>query len=134
MENTKRLQEIEEELEVVREEIHVKEQNDPYLHTDPATSWDNFCKYMKPEWKRQGNLDREKRMLLTPEFHDLPDYGKVMTLKDWVECVEEGGFIDYDGHGYYVRDKKKSNIMLHPSDVRYDSIRDDFDTIIWFNR
>ena len=135
MDNIKRLQEIEEELEVVRKEIHELEKTEPpYSSEDPAGSWDAYCKHMQPAWDKQAKLGREKRMLMTPEFDDLPDYGDVMTLKHWLECVDCGGFIDYDGHGNYVRDGKKSNITIHPSDVRHDSIRDDFDTIIWFNR
>ena len=130
-----RLAEIEVQLEAVRKEICEKEQNDPYLHTDPATSWTNFCKYMKPEWDRQAKLDREKRLLMTPEFErDVPDYGDVMSLKDFIECCKDGGFIDYDGSGTYAKDGKLSNISIFPSDVKHNSVRKDFDTIIWFNR
>jgi len=135
MDNEKRLAEIEVELEIVRKEIRVKEQNDFYLHTDPATSWDNFSKYMKPEWDRQSKLDREKRMLMTPVLErDVPSYGHQMPLKEFIECVEEGGFIDYDGSGEYTKDGKMSGITINPSDVDSDSIRNDFDTIIWFNK
>lgn len=130
-----RLKEIEAELEIVREEIREKEKNDPYLNTDPATSWTNFCKYMKPEWDRQARLDRERRLLMTPEFErDLPDYGDVMSLKDFIEYCKDGCFIDYDGSGTYAKDGKLSNISIYPSDVEYNSIRKDFDTIVWFNK
>ncbi len=128
MDNEKRLQEIEKESETLNVLVEEKEKN------DPNKGWEAFCAHMKPEWDALAKLGRERRMLMTPKFEDIPEYGDVMTLKDWLECVEEGGFIDYDGHGRYVRDGKESDIMIYPSDVRYDSIRDDFDTIIWFNR
>ena len=139
MENEIRLQELKNEIELVNQAISLKEQDDPTIN------YNEFCEYMKPEWDALGKLDREQRMLMIPEFDVLPDYGKldfdvlpdygdIMSLKNWLECVADGGFIDYDGHGYYVKNGKESNIMLHPSDVRYDSIRDDFDTMIWYNR
>ena len=69
-----------------------------------------------------------------PVFDELSDYGDVMPLTAFIECVKDGGFIDYDGFGYYVRDGKESDIMIHPSDIKRGNVRKDFDTIIWFNR
>ena len=130
-----RLAEIEVELENVHNEIREKEKNDPYLDTDPATSWTNFCKYMKPEWDRQAKLDREKRLLIIPEFNrEVKGSDHVMSLEDFIEHCEDGMFIDYDGFGHYVKDGKMSNIDIYPSDVEHNSIRKDFDTIVWFNK
>jgi hypothetical protein len=104
-------------------------------------TWNNskpFEEYWKhvqqPERNKIYKLDREKRMIMPYELHEIPSYGDVMSLKDFIECVNDGGFIDYDGHGYYVKDDKESNIMIVPSDVKYNSVRKDFDTIVWFNR
>lgn len=83
---------------------------------------------------KHAKLNREKRMLMTPEFNDIPDYADVMSLKDFIENVECGGFIDYDGSGNYVRDGKESNITINPSDIRYGAIRDDFDSVAWYNK
>lgn len=135
MDNTKKLREIEKELELARDAISEKEKSDPPYDTEnPAESWNNHCKHLQPEWDALNKLNREKRMLMTPEFQDLPHHGDVMSLKDFIENVNAGGFIDYDGSGNYVSDNMMSNITIYPSDVRYDSIRDDFDKIIWFNR
>lgn len=128
MDIEKRLAEIEIEIELVRSEISIKEEN------DPCDGWDEFCEYMKPEWDKLAKLDRERRMIMTPEFSELPTYGDVMSLKNFIGNVKCGGFIDYDGHGRYVRDGKESNITIHPSDVKHKAIRKDFDTIIWFNK
>jgi hypothetical protein len=135
MDNEKRLKEIEVELEKVHEEIEELEKTEPpYDPDNPAESFEKYKAHMKPGWNKQRKLGREKRMLMTPEFKELSTYGDVMTLKHWLECVNSGGFIDYDGSGNYVRDGKESNISIYPSDVRHNSIRNDFDTIIWFNR
>jgi hypothetical protein len=129
MDNGKRLQEIEAEIKAVREEIRKLELN------DPTGSWNEFSVYMQPVWNKQARLDREKRMLITPKFErDIPDYGDAMTLVDFVAAVKDGWFIDYDGSGEYVKGGKMSGISIYPSDVQNGAVRDDFDTIIWFNR
>jgi hypothetical protein len=73
-------------------------------------------------------------MIMPYVLNEMPTYGDVMSLADFIESVEDGGFIDYDGHGYYVKDDKASNIMIIPSDVKFNSIRKDFDKVVWFNR
>ena len=63
---------------------------------------------------------------------DISEYGELMTVDDWVACCESGGFIDYDGHGYPVRNGKCSNVLLKPS-IRH-LIPKDATHIEWFNR
>lgn len=79
-------------------------------------------------------LSRQERMMRPIELNDLPSYGNVMPLKDFIDCVKCGDFIDYDGYGSYVKDGKESNIEIYPSDVKNKLIRPEFDTIIWYNR
>lgn len=132
-----RLAEIEIEVENVYNEIEKLEKSQPpytYNPDNPMESYENYQVHMKPAWDKQAKLVREKRLIMTPEFKDLPDYGDVMSLKDFIDCVNSGGFIDYDGSGNYVRDNKISDIDIYPSDVKHNSVRKDFDTIIWFNR
>lgn len=135
MENEARLQEIEKQEEVLHEILEEKEKNWNYDDGDfGLEGYEKYRKNREPEVSQLSKLDREKRMLMTPKFDELPDYGDVMSLEDFKGNVACGGFIDYDGYGHYVRDGKESNIEIYPSDVRHGSIRDDFDTIIWFNR
>ena len=125
-----KLAEIEVKLQVVDKEICELELN------DPTNNWDEHCIYMKSTWDKQAKLNREKRMLMIPEFtdRDFDADDDVMSLKNFIENVNDGGFIDYDGFGRYIRGNQESNIDIYPSDIRHDAIRDDFDTIIWFNR
>lgn len=137
MDNEKRLLEIESEIEIVDKEIEEREKTDPNKgknFADLANAWEIYCEHMQEVWDKRAKLNREKRMLMTPEYEELPKYGDVMSLKGFIECVNSGGFIDYDGSGSYVKDGKESNISIYPSDVQNNSVRDDFDTIIWFNR
>ena len=72
----------------------------------------------------------------------MPNYNKpveedeaedVMTVEDFRENVESGGFIDYDGWGYPVRDGKADySITVQPS--RVNQIPDDATHILWLNR
>lgn len=130
------LAEIELELEAASEKTREMERADPYRGMeDHAKSWDLYCKYMKPYWGAQRKLDRERRMLMTPEFNrEVEKDDDVMSLTDFIEAVKDGCFIDYDGFGHYVKNGKMSDIDIYPSDVDHNSVRKDFDTIVWFNK
>ncbi len=40
-----------------------------------------------------------------------------MTAKDWLHCVEVGGFVDDDGNGYLATATHQSSILIMPSYV-----------------
>jgi hypothetical protein len=122
-------EQIEKELEEAEEAYDKKFNED-----NTNRSWDQFLRYAGPEIKKLGELSREKRMMMPYKMEEIPDYGDVMTLKDFIACVNDGGFIDYDGYGNYARDNMMSNITILPSDVKHNAIRKDFDTVVWFNR
>jgi len=130
MDTELRLLELDVEIGLAHQAINLKEQD------DPTNSWDEYCEYMKPEWDALAKLDREKRMLMTPELTDreFDADDDVMSIKDFIEAVKDGCFIDYDGFGRYVKGNQESNIHIYPSDVQHNSVRKDFDTIIWFNK
>ena len=80
---------------------------------------------------------RFKISVLEPiEYSDIPNYGKLMTLDEFLKNARNGNFIDYDGHGYYSTDTKMSNKMISPSDVDGGRLRKEieFTHIMWFNR
>lgn len=73
-----------------------------------------------------GILDTYKSEI-DPEDH-------IMTMEEFAESCEEGGFIDYDGFGHYSDGTYEFHKNIHPSDVtegRYDKR---FSHVIWFNR
>ena len=61
-------------------------------------------------------------------------YILAISLKDFIECVKCGGFINYDGYGKYVKNGMETDIEIYPSDVKNKNVRKEFDKIIWFNR
>ena len=66
----------------------------------------------------------------------LPKYGDHMLVVEWIACVENGGFIDYDGHGSLATDTEISDIEIHPSDVSALKLKlPSWAThVMWFNR
>lgn len=62
----------------------------------------------------------------------IPDYGDLMTLKDFVECVESGGFINYDGHGYYSDGQWMFEKVI-PSDIKGKKPKN-YSHVVWFNK
>lgn len=70
-------------------------------------------------------------MALTP----IPDYGDLMTLEEFEENCHCGGFIDYDGSGYYATpthfDRSKP---ASPSDICQGRVNRNFTHVLWFNK
>jgi len=93
-----------------------------------------FNKYMNKTGDVLSEISRELRLREEPTFSELDNTGDVMSLKDFIDFCECGGFIDHDGFGYYVRDGKMSDIKIFPSDIKHNKYRKDFDTIVWYNK
>lgn len=129
------MEKTQEELDLEKElDLAGDESQEAFDKCPAGLNFDEFEEYMRPYDTKVREISRKLRMIKTPEFSDLPDFGDVMSLKKFISNVECGGFIDYDGYGSYVKDGKESNITIYPSDVKHGAIRKDFDTIIWYNR
>ena len=122
-------EQIEADLEKANE-AYDRKFNEP----NDGRSWDDFLRYAKKEVEDLYRLSREKRMMMPYELDNIPDFADVMPLKEFIKCVESGGFIDYDGYGHYVLDGKETNIIIQPSDVKHGAIRWEFDSVAWYNR
>jgi len=111
-----------------------------FSNTEPFNekSFDDYSKgriqACGEDLKELITLERQERMLRPIILAELPTYGDVMSLADFIDCVNCGGFIDYDGYGHYVKNGMESNIEIFPSDIKFFMIRPEFDTIIWYNR
>ena len=89
---------------------------------------------LTPEGGSLREARGEYRATRTYELSELPDFGDVFPLSDFIRNVIVGGFIDSDGFGHYVKDGKESDVEIYPSDVERDLIREDFDTMVWYNK
>ena len=89
-----KVEELEKELEVAHAEYDEVFENLP-----EGLGYEEFQERLKPVSDKVSEINRKIRLIQEPKFEDLPDYGEVMTLKDFVKNVKSGGFIDYDGYG-----------------------------------
>ena len=109
-----------------------------HIAVGSAIKYDTYDEYeiaIAPFQAKLRALDRELRMIMPYEFIDSIDKeDDVMTIKEFTNAVKSGIFIDTDGYGRYIKGNKKTNITILPSDVKYQTIRRDFDTIVWFNK
>lgn len=66
-----------------------------------------------------------------PKLVPIPDYADLITLKEFKECVACGGFIPYDGSGYYATE----NSMDKETDVWSSKKPPTWAThVAWFNK
>lgn len=124
-----RLEEIEKRGKELYSIIAEKDKN-----WDFSKDWYDYQEYLSEEQDELSDLDREKRMIMPYTLENIPNYGDVMTLKEFIKAVKDGWFIDYDGSGNYIEFDKMTNISIYPSDVEHRSIRKQFEKIIWFNK
>lgn len=69
------------------------------------------------------------------KFTPRPDYGDLMTLAEFEKTVTSGGFIDYDGSGYYAKpDGYFPNLPARPSDIKMGKVDRKFTHVMWFNK
>ena len=47
----------------------------------------------------------------------IPKNSDIYTIKDFIEMVKTGCFIDYDGYGYYATTTLVSDEVIRPSDI-----------------
>ena len=60
--------------------------------------------------------------------------GDHMTMEEFVDCCRCGGFIDYDGYGYYATEDMKTDRIIRPSDVMSGIYDRKYTHVLWFNR
>lgn len=63
---------------------------------------------------------------------EIPTYGDIISLKEWLECCEDGGFIDYDGFGCASNGTHCTKKEYKPS--QRNKLPKGTTHIIWFNR
>jgi hypothetical protein len=77
------------------------------------------------------------------KFEDIDKNDCHLSLQEWKNDCGCGGFIDYDGYGYFATETQQSDIQVYPSDY-WDGSRKRVDAawfepdwathIVWYNR
>ena len=63
---------------------------------------------------------------------DIPNYGDLFTLEEWLKDCKNGFLIDYDGFGHPSDGKYMSNVFMKPS--KRNDYPEGTTHIVWFNR
>lgn len=123
--------------ELLREEERLNERYTEISDTcaQEGLSFSEFKERVKPIKEKLYFISKYKRLKQTPTV----EYGKewrgdIFTLEKFIELVNDGGFTDFDGYGYYATEDAKSDVYIYPSDIREKIYRSDFTNIIWFNK
>lgn len=70
----------------------------------------------------------------------LVEFGDIMTIEEWEDCVACGAFIDYDGYGHFCNpdtNEMEGDIDVYPSlkgKKQYNEEKRNWTHITWFNR
>ena len=98
-------------------------------------SFDEFCKKAQKEREILYFIDKHKRLRKDPIVEFGKEWkGDLYTLEQFKKMVANGELIDDDGFGYYATEMGKSDVVIYPSDITENLIREDFTHVIWFNR
>ena len=63
-------------------------------------------------------------------------YGDVMEIEHFIECVKTGGFIPYDGYGYYWDEDTQDETEFHTS-FNVDELKKQakkYKYVVWYNK
>jgi len=60
----------------------------------------------------------------------ISDFADVMTVADFMECVEDGSLSDWDGSGYPVKDNMEDTSL----EVFSRGIPPDATHVVWYNK
>ena len=93
-----------------------------------------FDEFDQKDWNRKVDFICEVNKIPCIVMRKIADYGDLIPLKEFINSVENGGFVDYDGHGYFSTASQQSNIYVSPSDIRKTEIPVWATHVSWFNR
>lgn len=68
---------------------------------------------------------------------DLPDYGDLIPIEEFKECVEHGMFTDYDGSGHWSNGEKMTKSLgdrVCDLDAIGQAIEFGVTHVMWFNK
>jgi len=96
--------------------------------------WDEYEEGFKEINRASSIIGCERRFRKKPSMTKHDGGGDLMTFEEFVADCDGGGFIDYDGYGYYSTEKEESDIVVSPSDITNGKYRKDFTHVCWYNK
>ena len=62
------------------------------------------------------------------------DYGHIMVLDDFIQEVETGGFVDYDGSGVFLDSDGNRHEYIRCNAKWLKAHQSDYKYVLWFNK
>jgi hypothetical protein len=121
------LEEMDEELDVLTDSV-----NNTWDFSN--STFEDYQEAFKDINRAYSIINREQRMRQDPKMEKHDNIGDLFTMKEFKGCCEGGGFIDYDGFGYYATKDEQTNIVIYPSDIMKGKYRKEFTHVKWYNR
>ena len=126
----KRIKQLDHELDLLRTE-YVK---NTCGMGQTEGSFSGFEAVGSEQVKELNGLSRKLRLHKELTFESLDSNGDHMLMGDFIEDAISGGFIDYDGFGFYATEAQQTNGLIYPSDVVMGEFKREFTHIKWYNR
>lgn len=112
----------------------INKQHKALNEAPPGMDFQEYENYMYPFYEDSSKISVKLRLAKTPVMKPQATYGDLMTIENFIENCEGGGFIDYDGSGNYATATEESDISIYPSDIISGVYRKDFTHIMWYNK
>ena len=114
-----------------------------------AGDWDNYKEYTAAATNPKDLILSDTKPITMKDYDGIGDF---MTIESFIACCECGGFIDYDGFGYYATETQQSDKVVRPSFVTgrtkafnpdtekfymkevKENIDESFTHVVWYNR
>lgn len=61
------------------------------------------------------------------------EFADIFTLKEFINMINEGYIIDYDGVGYFHDGEKETKISVWDDTLTWDDVKD-FPYVCWYNK
>lgn len=61
------------------------------------------------------------------------EIGTVYTMKEFVECIECGGFNSFDGVGVFHDGEQKTDKYVWDDDLTWDDVKN-YPYVVWYNK
>ena len=85
-------------------------------------------------YKKEEEL--AKRYAEMIKIQNIVEYGDVMWIDDFIDSVRTGGFIPYDGYGYYWDEEKQEETEFHTS-FNVEELKKQakkYKYVVWYNK
>jgi hypothetical protein len=123
--------------ELVKEENRLRKKYEE-IEDDCAKKglpYEEFCNQSRDVKEKLYYIGKYKRTKQDP----VVEYGKewkgdLMEIEKFIALCKNDSIDDNDGYGFYATETSKSDVIIVPSDVKENIIREDFSHVIWFEK